>query len=123
MVSRIVVSEKAKATIEQLRNGYGLLKFQAGGLGEDTSLICFESTQFQPGISVLLLGEIHGCEFYIPESQFKYWKHLQLFVEVIPNEGPGQSLEIPLGLRFVIRSRMFPTNDLPAIFPEKRFMN
>jgi uncharacterized protein (DUF779 family) len=40
-------------------------------------------------------------------SQFEYWKHTHLTVDVVPGRGGGFSLESPEGLRFLIRSRLF----------------
>ena len=40
-------------------------------------------------------------------SQFEYWQHTQLTVDVTKGRGASFSLEIPLGVRFLIRSRLF----------------
>ncbi|MEM1258403.1 MAG: DUF779 domain-containing protein, partial [Bacteroidota bacterium] len=40
------------------------------------------------------------------------WKHTQLTVDVVQGRGSSFSLEIPLGLRFVIKSRIFSDNEL-----------
>jgi len=40
-------------------------------------------------------------------SQFAYWQHTQLTVDVVKGRGASFSLEIPLGVRFLIRSRLF----------------
>ena len=53
------------------------------------------------------LGSIHGCDFCMAEDQFQYWLHTQLTVDVTPGRGASFSLEIPLGVRFLIRSRLF----------------
>ena len=44
------------------------------------------------------------------KDQFKYWKHAHLTVDITTGRGSGFSLEIPLGLRFIIRSRLL-TNE------------
>jgi uncharacterized protein (DUF779 family) len=41
------------------------------------------------------------------EDQYQYWHHTQLTVDVTPGRGASFSLEIPLGIRFLIRSRLF----------------
>jgi uncharacterized protein (DUF779 family) len=41
------------------------------------------------------------------EDQFEYWKHTHLTVDVTEGRGSSFSLEIPLGLRFIIHSRIF----------------
>jgi uncharacterized protein (DUF779 family) len=40
-------------------------------------------------------------------SQFEYWKHTHLTIDVVPGRGGGFSLESPEGMRFLIRSRLF----------------
>jgi len=39
-------------------------------------------------------------------SQFEYWKHTHLTIDVVPGRGGGFSLEAPEGVRFIIRSRL-----------------
>ena len=43
-----------------------------------------------------------GCR----RSQFEYWKHTHLTIDVVPGRGAGFSLEAPEGVRFLIRSRL-----------------
>jgi uncharacterized protein (DUF779 family) len=40
-------------------------------------------------------------------SQFEYWKHTHLTIDVVPGRGSGFSVEAPEGVRFMIRSRLF----------------
>jgi Protein of unknown function (DUF779) len=42
----------------------------------------------------------------MPAAQFEYWSHTHLTIDVIPGRGDGFSLEAPLGVRFLIRSRL-----------------
>jgi uncharacterized protein (DUF779 family) len=39
-------------------------------------------------------------------SQYEYWKHTHLTVDVVPGRGSGFSVEAPEGVRFLIRSRL-----------------
>ena len=41
------------------------------------------------------------------ESQFAYWSHTHLTVDVVPGVASGFSVESPTGQRFLIRSRLF----------------
>jgi uncharacterized protein (DUF779 family) len=52
------------------------------------------------------LGEVHGCPFYMSKFQYAYWKHTHLTLDVTKGRGASFSAEIPLGLRFVIDSRV-----------------
>jgi uncharacterized protein (DUF779 family) len=45
--------------------------------------------------------------FWMSASQFEYWKHTHLTVDVVDGRGGGFSLESPEGKRFLIRSRLF----------------
>lgn len=59
------------------------------------------------GDSDVQLGEVDGEPFYMSRSQFEYWKHTQLILDVVPGRGGMFSLDGPEGLRFLIRSRVF----------------
>ncbi|MGE3877239.1 MAG: DUF779 domain-containing protein, partial [Parvibaculaceae bacterium] len=50
---------------------------------------------------------IAGCPFYMSASQFEYWQHTQLIIDVVKGRGAGFSLEAPEGFRFLTRSRVF----------------
>lgn len=41
------------------------------------------------------------------KSQFEYWQHTHLIIDVVPGRGSGFSLEAPEGVRFLTRSRVF----------------
>jgi uncharacterized protein (DUF779 family) len=45
-------------------------------------------------------------------SQFEYWKHTQLTLDVVPGRGGMFSLDGPEGLRFLIRSRVFDSDEI-----------
>jgi hypothetical protein len=40
-------------------------------------------------------------------SQFEYWQHTHLIIDVVPGRGSGFSVEAPEGVRFLTRSRVF----------------
>ena len=63
------------------------------------------------GDSDVQLGEIGGTPFYMSKSQFEYWKHTQLTIDVVPGRGGMFSLEGPEGLRFLTRSRLFTEDE------------
>jgi uncharacterized protein (DUF779 family) len=80
---------------------------QSGGCCDGSSPMCFTKGEFRVGANDVWLGQIHGCDFFMTASQFEYWKHTQLTVDVVKGRGASFSLEIPLGVRFLIRSRLF----------------
>jgi hypothetical protein len=48
-------------------------------------------------------------------SQFEYWKHTQLILDVVPGRGGMFSLDGPEGLRFLIRSRVFNEGEISEL--------
>ena len=52
---------------------------------------------------------------WMSRSQFAYWKHTHLTIDVVPGRGAGFSLEAPEGLRFLIRSRLFTDDEWRAL--------
>jgi len=117
-VSRLNVTDAAAAVIDQLRAQHGELMFhQSGGCCDGSSPMCFAKGDFRIGSSDVWLGQIHGCDFYMSSDQFEYWKHTHLTVDVTPGRGASFSLEIPLGIRFLIRSRLFDDEELKQLTP------
>jgi uncharacterized protein (DUF779 family) len=118
---RVVATEDANAVIDQLRERYGPLMFhQSGGCCDGSSPMCFEDGDFRLGASDVYLGDIHGCPFYMAHDQFQYWKHMQLTIDVKEGRGASFSLEIPLGVRFVVRSRLFGDDEYAQLDPVER---
>jgi uncharacterized protein (DUF779 family) len=110
--SRVLVTEAAAAVIRQLKEGHGELLFhQSGGCCDGSAPMCFAQSEFRLGDNDVLLGEIEGCPFYMSAFQYEYWQHTQLIIDVTKGRGASFSLEIPLGLRFVTRSRVFQNNE------------
>lgn len=118
MVPRVLITPEAFGVIEQLRERHGPLMFhQSGGCCDGSSPMCFEEGDFKVGSSDVCLGDIAGCAFWMSKDQFAYWKHTQLTVDVTPGRGASFSLEIPLGLRFLIRSRIFSDEEEGQLEP------
>jgi uncharacterized protein (DUF779 family) len=117
-VPRVVATDEAKAVIDQLRDRYGPLMFhQSGGCCDGSSPMCFEEGDFRLGDSDVRLGTIHDCPFYMARDQYEYWKHMQLTIDVQPGRGASFSLEIPLGVRFVVQSRLFTEAESDDLIP------
>ena len=115
---RVLVTPAAKAVIDQLREEHGPLMFhQSGGCCDGSSPMCYAQGDFRLGRSDVKLGEIHGCPFYMAKDQFEYWKHTQLSVDVRPGRGSSFSLEIPLGVRFLIDSRLYTEEEEANLEP------
>src|SRR5215213_8369713 len=107
-ISRVKVTEAAKKLIAELRAKHGALMFhQSGGCCDGSSPMCYEAGEFLVGRNDVWLGQIDGCDFYMAKDQFEFWQHTELTIDVTPGRGASFSLEIPLGVRFVTKSRVF----------------
>ena len=108
MTQRVQATDAAKEVIDKLREQHGELMFhQSGGCCDGSSPMCFPKGELMLNENDIFLGTIHGCDFYMSNDQFEYWKHTQLTVDVTNGRGASFSLEIPLGVRFVIKSRLY----------------
>ena len=107
-IRRVNVTPEAAKVVERLREKHGELMFhQSGGCCDGSSPMCYPKGEFMVGSSDVWLGEIAGCDFYMAKDQFEFWQHTELTVDVVEGRGASFSLEIPLGLRFVTKSRIF----------------
>ena len=105
---RVIITDDAAKIVERLRSKHGELMFhQSGGCCDGSSPMCYPKGEFITGSSDVWMGEIAGCDFFMATDQFEYWKHTELTIDVVPGRGASFSLEIPLGLRFVTKSRLF----------------
>lgn len=106
--ARVDVTKEARRVIDALRATHGPLMFhQSGGCCDGSSPMCFKDGEFRVGGSDVMIGEIHGCPFYISRTQYERWQETHLTIDVTPGRGASFSLEIPLGVRFVTKSRLF----------------
>ena len=118
MIKRVNITPEAQKVVESLQQTHGPLMFhQSGGCCDGSAPMCFPKGEFRTGASDVLLGTIAGCEFFMSQDQFEYWKHTQLLVDVTPGRGASFSLEIPLGLRFLIHSRLFTDEEEQNLEP------
>jgi len=90
---------------------------QSGGCCDGSQPMCFEKGDFKVGESDVYLGDIDGCAFFMSRDQFEYWQHTHLTLDVTKGRGSSFSLEIPLGVRFMIRSRLFNEDETGNLEP------
>jgi uncharacterized protein (DUF779 family) len=121
VVSRVDLSEAADQLIRRLVSEHGPLMFhQSGGCCDGSAPMCYLAGEFKLGQRDVLLGEIAGCPWYIGGQQYELWKHTHLTLDVVPGRGSGFSLESPLGVRFVISSRLFSDEEYAQLPEPKR---
>jgi hypothetical protein len=107
-VSRVDITSTALAIVNTLRDQHGELMFhQSGGCCDGSSPMCYAKGSFKVGASDIWLGVIADCDFFMSKTQFATWQHTHLTLDIVEGRGASFSLEIPLGVRFLIRSRMF----------------
>jgi len=110
---QVLATDPAIHLIRTLRDKHGPLMFhQSGGCCDGSSPMCYPRGEFMVGDADVQLGEVDGEPFYMSRSQFEYWKHTQLTLDVVPGRGGMFSLDGPEGLRFLIRSRVFDSNEI-----------
>ncbi len=108
MTERVLITPDAEKIVEELRKEHGSLIFhQSGGCCDGLSPMCFPKDDLLINEQDVYLGTIHGCPFYMSKDQFEYWQHTQLTIDIVPGRGASFSLEIPLGIRFVTKSRLY----------------
>ncbi|HEY0231537.1 MAG TPA: DUF779 domain-containing protein [Dokdonella sp.] len=120
--AQVVAQNDAVALIAYLREKHGPVLFhQSGGCCDGSSPMCYPQNDFIVGDRDVLLGEIGGAPFYMSPSQFEYWKHTQLIIDVVPGRGGMFSLENGEGVRFLTRSRLFEDAEVDALKAAGRF--
>lgn len=118
MIERVVATEAALELIDQLKEKYGekLFFHQSGGCCDNSAANCYIEGDLTIGANDVYLGDIGECPFYISASQYEYWKHTQLIIDVIDGYGGGTfSLESAEGKSFHTRSRVFTEKELAEL--------
>ena len=116
MVDKVIALPAALELIEFLKHKHGELMFhQSGGCCDNSAANCYLPTDLTIGPYDVKLGEIGSVPFYISKSQYEYWKHTQLIIDVIEGHGGTFSLEGATGKAFHTRSRLFTDDEWAEI--------
>jgi uncharacterized protein len=108
MVEKVIATPAALELIATLTGKHGPVMFhQSGGCCDNSAANCYLPGEITIGEGDVYLGDIGGAPFYIGKSQYEYWKHTQLIIDVIDGHGGTFSLEGPEGKAFHTRSRLF----------------
>ncbi len=116
MTPRVIATAAALELISQLKSQHGNILFhQSGGCCDNSAANCYLPTDLTIGVYDIKLGELDGVPFYISKSQYTYWKHTQLILDVIDGNGGTFSLEGASGKAFHTRSRLFTEEEWRTI--------
>jgi len=112
--SRVDYTRESALLLIKLSAINGPLMFhQSGGCCDGSSPMCYPKGEFRVGGSDVLVGELvipelnEAIAVWMSASQFEYWKHTHLTIDVVDGRGGGFSLESTEGKRFLTRSRLF----------------
>ena len=118
-LNRVDLSSAAAEMLQTLTAKHGPLMFhQSGGCCDGSSPMCYPDGDFITSEADIRLAdlEVSGLDkpipFWMSVSQYEYWKHTHLTVDVVPGRGSGFSVEAPEGVRFLIRSRLLTDAEL-----------
>ncbi len=119
---RVALTPAAAELLVKMTEIHGPLMFhQSGGCCDGSAPMCYPDGDFKTGGSDVHLGDLRvdGLEkpigFWMSSSQYEYWKHTHLTVDVVKGRGSGFSVEAPEGVRFLIRSRLFTDEEWVAL--------
>ena len=115
---RVTITPAAEALVRTLQAEHGPILFhQSGGCCDGSSPMCYPQSDFMVGDSDVKLGEIAGVPFFMSRSQFEYWQHTQLTIDVVPGRGGMFSLENGREVRFLTRSRLYTEDESARLSP------
>ncbi|WP_020179625.1 DUF779 domain-containing protein [Methylopila sp. M107] len=113
---RVQATDKALDLIKTLQDENGDILFhQSGGCCDGSSPMCYGVRDYMIGDDDVKLGHVGGAPFYMSPSQFEYWRHTALTLDVVPGRGGMFSLENGREVRFHIRSRIFSDDEVKAL--------
>ena len=109
MIDRVIATPATLELIARLKREYGpdLFFHQSGGCCDNSAANCYMAGDLTIGAYDVHLGNIGDVPFYISASQYEYWKHTQLIIDVVDGQGGTFSLEGSTGKAFHTRSRLF----------------
>jgi uncharacterized protein (DUF779 family) len=115
---RVTATPAALDLLKAIQADHGAVMFhQSGGCCDGSSPMCYPQGDFITGDADIKLGEIGGVPFYISASQFEYWRHTQLIIDVVKGRGGMFSLDNGRELRFLTRSRIFTDDEAARLDP------
>lgn len=120
--SRVAVTGEAADLVRRLTQAHGPVMFhQSGGCCDGSAPMCFPVGDFMTSDADVHLGDLdidglaEPVAVWMSRSQYEYWKHTHLTIDVVKGRGAGFSLEAPDGVRFLIRSRLLTDDEYQQV--------
>jgi len=121
---QVAITEKAAEVVRKIKDEFGELIFhQSGGCCDGTAPMLFEKEDMYLDDSDILLGQLEGVNYYMSEDMYDIWKYTHITVDVTEGRGSTFSLEIPLGLRFIIHSRIMTGEEAKSLGLSDNMLN
>lgn len=112
-MKKVEITEKAALILEKLKAKHGELIFhQSGGCCDGSAPMLLSKDEFYLDDSDILLGILCDVNYYMNIDQYEYWKHTHLTIDVTKGRGSSFSLEISLGVRFIVHSRLLTSKEV-----------
>jgi uncharacterized protein (DUF779 family) len=107
----ITASRTARRLVELMQERHGPLTLHVSG-SYGVSVICLPRSELHLGNRDVLIGSVLGVPVYMLSSEVKYWRGLEITLDVSPGRAAGFSLEAPEGFHFTLRKRECPVEKL-----------
>lgn len=105
-MEKVIATEAAHALIKQLQVQHGKLIFvHSEGCCDGTSPVCMTAGDFYLGSRDEQIGIVSEVPYYMHTSNFSYWQHLQIVIDVTDGIANSFSLESEFDKSFIIRAR------------------
>jgi uncharacterized protein (DUF779 family) len=110
--NRLALTARTRSVLARLQGEHGALMFHvSGGCCDGSAPMCYPRGEFLTGPRDVLLGSPvleagDAVPVWMSGEQFEYWRHTHLTIDTVEGRGAGFSLEAPLGVRFLLRSRL-----------------
>lgn len=103
-MEKVIATLAAQTLIKQLQKQHGKLIFiHSEGCCDGTSPICMPAGEFYLGSQDKQIGDVLSVPYYMHTSNFSYWQHLQIVIDVTDGIGNSFSLESADDKTFIIR--------------------
>lgn len=104
MAERLAVTDEALQLIEFMKKTHGpILFYQSSGCCDGSAPMCYKEGDFRLGDADICFGNIGGVPFYMHKSQYEYWQHTKLIIDVADGRGPAFSLDSIEEKHFITR--------------------